>query len=67
MARRRGDVAETQKPYANGDAAAAASRLAEGAELGQRLWPLVPVLCAAAATPAGGEDGALALGALREM
>ena len=39
----------------------------EAAELGQSLWPLLPVLCAAGATPAGGEDGALALGVLREI
>jgi nuclear pore complex protein Nup188 len=50
-----------------GSAPAGSRRLVEAAELGQSLWPLMPVLCAAGATPAGGEDGALALGVLREI
>jgi len=48
-------------------AAASTSFLADGAELGQRLWPLVPTLCTAASTPRGGSDAALALAMLFEM
>tara|TARA_B110000238_G_scaffold154005_1_gene166380 strand:- start:134 stop:3085 length:2952 start_codon:yes stop_codon:yes gene_type:complete len=49
------------------EATAPTARLVEGAELGQRLLPLMHMLCAAAATPFGGQDGALALGLLHEM
>ena len=45
----------------------AGSGLREGHELGNRLLPLTPVLCALSSSPDGGADAVLALAVLREM